>query len=193
MVGAKGKIVTFWRSRSLENAFPWQFHNNKHLWNSLVLYYFGYEVILFQIFFKYQNPENKLSYVTNPEFRINPEIFHLWELKSRSFEDKAAAYNKQRNYCVSFVPKTKTDYYNNFDHKMVVDNKSFSKYIKPYFTNKSLSFNKTTLVEKDLIIDHNEEIAETFNDSLLKQFQIWISNNMRLLQWTLNRFSRPRM
>ena len=73
---------------------------------------------------------------------------------------------------MSFVPKTKTDYYNNFDHKMVVDNKSFSKYIEPYFTNKSLSFNKTTLVEKDLIIDHNEEIVETFNGSLLKQFQI---------------------
>ena len=33
-------------------------------------------------------------------------------LKSRSFEDKAA-YNKQRNYCVSLVRKTKTDYYNN--------------------------------------------------------------------------------
>ena len=29
-----------------------------------------YEVILFQKFFKYQNLQNKFSYVTNPEFRI---------------------------------------------------------------------------------------------------------------------------
>ena len=28
MVGADGKIVTFWRCRSLENAFPRQFHDN---------------------------------------------------------------------------------------------------------------------------------------------------------------------
>ena len=81
MVGVERKIVTFWRSRSMENAFPRQFHDNKCLWDSLVLYYFGYEVILFQIFFKYQNPENKLSYVTKPEFRINPEIFHPWKIE----------------------------------------------------------------------------------------------------------------
>ena len=60
----------------MENAFSRQFHDNKCLWDSLVLYYFSYEVILFQIFFEYQNPENKLSYVTNPEIRINPETFH---------------------------------------------------------------------------------------------------------------------
>ena len=72
-------------------------------------------------------------------------------LKSRSFEDKAA-YNKQRNYCVPLVRKTKTDYYNNLDHKKVVSNKPFWKYIKPHFSDKSSNFNKITLVEKDLII-----------------------------------------
>ena len=78
MVGAEGKIVTFWTSRLLENAFLQQFHDNKCLWDLLVLYYFGYEVMLFQIFFKYQNLENKLSYATNPEFWINLKIFHPW-------------------------------------------------------------------------------------------------------------------
>ena len=57
--------------------FPDSFEN-KCLWDSLVLHYFGYKVILFQISFKYQNPENKLSYATNPESWINPEIFHPW-------------------------------------------------------------------------------------------------------------------
>ena len=78
MVGANEKLVTFWRSRLLENAFHQQFHDNKCLWDLIVLYYFGYEVILFQIFFKYQNPESTLSYVKNPEFQINPEIFYPW-------------------------------------------------------------------------------------------------------------------
>ena len=82
-------------------------------------------------------------------------------LKSRSFEDKAA-YNKQRNYCVPLVRKTKTDYYNNLDHKKVVGNKPFWKYIKPHFSDKSSNFNKITLVEKDLIIHQNEEIAKSF-------------------------------
>ena len=67
---------------------------------------------------------------------------------------------KKRNYCVSLVRKIKTDYYNNLDYKKVVDNKSFWKYIKPHFSDKSSNFTKITLVEKDLIIDQNEEIAK---------------------------------
>ena len=63
---------------------------------------------------------------------------------------------------MSLVRKIKTVYYNNLDHKKVVDNKSFWKYIKPHFPDKSSNSNKITLVEKDLIIDQNEEIAETF-------------------------------
>ena len=38
-------------------------------------------------------------------------------LKSKFFKNKAA-YNKRRNYCVSLLRKTKTDCYNNFDHKI---------------------------------------------------------------------------
>ena len=88
-------------------------------------------------------------------------------LKSRFSEDKAA-YNKQKDYCVSLVQKTKMKNYNNLDHTKVVDNKSFWKYIKPHFSDKSSSFNKITLVEKNLIIYQNEEIAKTFNDFFTK-------------------------
>ena len=63
---------------------------------------------------------------------MNRTRFRNRFLKSRSIEDKAA-YNKQRNYSVSLVQKTYTDYYNDLDHKKVVDNKSFLKYIKPHF------------------------------------------------------------
>ena len=63
---------------------------------------------------------------------MNRTRFRNRFLKRRSIEDKAA-YNKQRNYSVSLVQKTYTDYYNDLDHKKVVDNKSFLKYIKPHF------------------------------------------------------------
>ena len=47
-------------------------------------------------------------------------------LKIRSIECKLA-YNKQRNYCVSLIRHTKREYYNNLDHKYVIDNKTFWK------------------------------------------------------------------
>ena len=98
-------------------------------------------------------------------------------LKSRSFEEKAA-FNKQRNYCMPLVRKTKGDYYSNLNHKNVVDNKSFRKYITPHFSDKSSSFDKITLVEKDLIIDQNEAIAKTFNDFFIK-----VVSNLNITQY----------
>ena len=103
--------------------------------------------------------------------------FVMKELKNRSFEDKRV-YNKERNYCVSLVRKTQKNYYNNFDHKKFVDNKSVWKYIKCHFTNMSSSFNKIILVDKDLIWDRNEEIAKTFN-----HFYTWVVSHLNIPQY----------
>ena len=43
----------------------------------------------------------------------------------------------QMNYCLTLVRKAKKDYYNNLDHENVTDNKTFWKYIKPLFSEKS--------------------------------------------------------
>ena len=82
-------------------------------------------------------------------------------LKSRSTESKLA-YNKQMNYCVSLIRQTKRDYYNNLDHKNIIDNKSFWKYVKPF--DKNPRSNKITLVENESIIEEPYKIAETFNN-----------------------------
>ena len=82
-------------------------------------------------------------------------------LRIRSDGDKEA-YNNQRNYCVSFIRKTKQDYCNNLDHRKVPNNKSFLKSIKPLFSDKGSNFNKITLVENDSILEKNDDIAETF-------------------------------
>ena len=47
-------------------------------------------------------------------------------LKNRTDENKSS-YTKERNYCVSLLRKTKTQYYSNLHEKNVTDNKAFWK------------------------------------------------------------------
>lgn len=82
---------------------------------------------------------------------------------------------------MSLVQKTKTDYCCSLDQKKGFDNKSFSKYRKYHFIDKSSSFDKITLVEKYLILDQKKEIAETFNDFFTKAVS----------QWNISRYDHP--
>ena len=83
-------------------------------------------------------------------------------LKTRSNEDKKA-YNTQRNYCLALVRKAKKDYYNNLGSKNVTDNKTFSKLLNLFFSEKGSAHNKITLVEQDLILDKNHNVAEVLH------------------------------
>ena len=83
---------------------------------------------------------------------ISKGIMNRTRLRNRfirtSFIEDKKAYNKQRNYCISLIRKSKQQYYNNLDHRKVTNNKSFWKYIKPLFSDKSPNSNNITLVEK---------------------------------------------
>ena len=46
----------------------------------------------------------------------------------------------------------------------MINNKTFWKTMKPFFTEKSCNNEKIILVEGDRIISQNEEVAETFNN-----------------------------
>ena len=72
-------------------------------------------------------------------------------------------YTKYRNYCTKLFRKVKKKYYNNLDIKLVVDNKTFWKTVKPLFSEKHFSNNKITLVKDDEIISTDNEVAETLN------------------------------
>ena len=61
---------------------------------------------------------------------MNRKMLRNRFLRTRCIGDKEA-YNKQRNYYVSLIRKTNQQYNNNLDHRKVVDNKSYWKYIKP--------------------------------------------------------------
>ena len=105
--------------------------------------------------------------------------------KNRSYEnwDK---YQKQRNFCVNLLRKTKQDYFNNIDIKSVSDTKKFSKTIKPFFSNKGLNSNKIFLSEKGRLAKDPVVIAATANDYFvnitetigLKQFQFDHHSNL---------------
>ena len=83
-------------------------------------------------------------------------------LRSRSTEDRSA-YNQQRNFCLTLVKKGKKDY-NHLDHKKVTNNKSFWRTVKLLFSDKNSSFSKTTLIEKELLLNDDEKISSTLND-----------------------------
>ena len=68
-------------------------------------------------------------------------------LKNLSDNNKRE-YNKQRNYCVSLLRKTKTNYYANLNEKYLTDNKQFlRKTVKPLLSDKIKSSENITLVE----------------------------------------------
>ena len=70
---------------------------------------------------------------------------------------------KQRNRCVSFLRKTKREYYSNLDEKNIYDNKTFWKTVKPMLS-KKIKFNeRITLIENDEIIKTEKRTAEVLN------------------------------
>ena len=61
-------------------------------------------------------------------------------------------FKEQRNFCESFLRKTKRNYFKNVKIQDITDNEKFWKTIRPYFTDKEYNQTKTTVVEKDSII-----------------------------------------
>ena len=84
-------------------------------------------------------------------------------------------YKKQRNYYVSVLIKSKTNYYANLDEKKVSDNKLFWKVIKPSFSDKSRVKEQINLVEKGEILKTDLETVEvlnTFFGNIVKNLKI---------------------
>ena len=69
---------------------------------------------------------------------------------------------------LTLVGKAKKDYYNNLDHQNNIDNKTFWKFIKPLFSEKSSTHNKITFVKQGLILDKNDNVAEVLNNFFTK-------------------------
>ena len=98
-------------------------------------------------------------------------------------------YNKQRNYCVSLLRKTKTNYYANSNEKDLTDNKQFWQTVKPLLSDKIKSSEKITLVEQRENLDTDCNIDDEIDndgvkiDEILTDFSL-----MLLLTWKFRIF-----
>ena len=81
----------------------------------------------------------------------------------------------QRNYCVILLRKMKKQYYKNLNVKNVVDNQTFWKTVKPYFSDKGSNSRRITLLENDSILTDDKDIAKNMNN-----FFINITKNLNL-------------
>ena len=68
-------------------------------------------------------------------------------------------YKRQRNHCLGILRKTKKEYFNSLNIKQVSDNKLFWTSVKPFFYGKGSNSLKITLVEENIIVSDEEEIA----------------------------------
>ena len=72
-----------------------------------------------------------MSFITKD---LSKAIMKRLKLRNNYLKNKADAnrmlFKKQRNYCVSLLRKSKTNYYANLEEKKVSDNKLFWKVIK---------------------------------------------------------------
>ena len=84
-------------------------------------------------------------------------------LRDRS-EENRNAYKLQRNKCVCLLKKAKKLYYAKLNPSDVCDNKKFWKTVKPLFNEQVISTDSITLIENDIIVGENAEVAEIFND-----------------------------
>ena len=84
-------------------------------------------------------------------------------LNTKSDIDRKA-YNKQRNYVVSLLRNEKKNFYSNLDTKIVIDNRTFWKTVKPFLSEKATKHSKNNLIEDDEIISRDDQIAKKFSE-----------------------------
>ena len=82
-------------------------------------------------------------------------------LNTKSDIDRKA-YNKQIDYVVSFLRNEKKNFYSHLDTKVVIDNRTFWKTVKPRLSEKVTKHSKINLVEDDKIISRDDQIAKKF-------------------------------
>ena len=76
---------------------------------------------------------------------------------------KIGEFEIQRNCCVNLLRKTKKQYHGSLSVKSLMDNQTFWKTIKPYFSDKGSNSRRIILLENDSILTDDKNIAKTMN------------------------------
>ena len=90
------------------------------------------------------------------------------KLRNKFLQDKNEQsridYRKQRNLCVTLVPREKQQYFSSLNLNLIVDNKTFWKTVKQLFSDKISHKDIISLMEDEKIITEDVPIAEIFNN-----------------------------
>ena len=70
------------------------------------------------------------------------------------------AYNKQRNICATLIRQKTKNFYSKLNI-LIINNKTFWKKVKTFFTDKILTKSKMTLIEKELLPSEEESVIQS--------------------------------
>ena len=89
-------------------------------------------------------------------------------------------YNKQRNYCVNLLRRTKKKYFSSISISSLTVNKKFWKTVKPLFSDKISHKETINLVESGKILSGHQVAADKFNNyfnNIVKNLLILTNEN----------------
>ena len=87
--------------------------------------------------------------------KLSKEIMKRSRLRNKFLNTKSdidrKAYNKQRNYVVSLLRNEKKNFYSNLDTKIVTDNRTFWKTVRPFLSETVTKRSKINLIKFFLV------------------------------------------
>ena len=88
-------------------------------------------------------------------------------LKEKSADSKIV-YDKQRNYCVNLLRRTKNNYFASFNISSITDNYKFWKTTEPLFSDRISHKETINLVKNNTILSDEKIVADSFNNCFNK-------------------------
>ena len=109
---------------------------------------------------------NDQPFVTKELRKEHMKRSRLKNIYLRNKTDASAKiYKRQRNKCVSLLKKAKKSFFGNLNPSAICDNKNFWKTVKPLFSEQAVSTDNLTLIENNVMVNDDTQIAEIFNDN----------------------------
>ena len=106
--------------------------------------------------------------------KINKETMKSSRLRNKFLNTKSdidrKAYNKQRSLYVSLIRSEKKNFFSNINTSDITDNKTFWKTVKSFFTDKTKTKSKITLIEKKNVSQESQE--EIVSEEIITEDQL---------------------
>ena len=173
---AEPQIIKYRDYKALDgNVFHSELRNKLYEINSADLNYDKFELVFMEHLNNHAPMKEKKVRPNNAPFMnktLSKAVMNRSRFRNKYLREpndvKKLRYKKYRNYCVRLFKKEKRRYYNNLDPKLVTDNKTFWKTVRPLFSNKHIISRDIILIEKEEIISNKKEVGNIMNDFFSK-------------------------